>query len=92
VLADLFLFIDEVPSHSFLYTEPILRETLRYPDIKHQRYHLGHTTPADQSSGAEANITEHDNEIGFPPLPCPGIKDYALQTLVLLVNELDCTK
>lgn|SRR5271156_4956760 len=53
-----FHFVDGVHFHSFVYIELILRETLRYPDIKHQRYHLGHGTPADQSSGTEANIAE----------------------------------
>ena len=42
--------------------------------------------PADQSSGAEANIIEHSNEVGL------SIKEYILQTLVLVTNELDSTK
>ena len=69
VLADL-SFRGWSSSHSFAYTELIFRETFRYPGIKHQRYHLGHAMPADQSSEAEANFTERGDEVGLPPLPC----------------------
>lgn len=79
-------------SHSFVYTELILRETLRYPDIKHQWYHLGNVTLADQFSEAEANITERGNEVGLLPLPCLVSKTMPCKHSCSLANELDYTK